>query len=109
MSKLQSENRAGLGTLSASGLNLQGRVSSRILVQLDLDNGSTVIAPQEVLFKPGALDDVGTIVDIFCKLTGWCGGDVGDGGGGGGKVCYKTVIGTDGTITITPVPCPKPA
>jgi hypothetical protein len=71
---------------------------------MDLDDGTTIIAPEQVLFQRGAIDDIGTVVDIFCKLTGWCGG--GGGGGGGGKQCSKVVIAPDGTITITTYPCP---
>jgi hypothetical protein len=99
---------ARLATLSTGGgHDLKGRISRESLVRLDFDDGSTIIAPEAVMMQKGTIDTVGDIVDIFCKLTGRCGG--GGGGGGGGPVCYKTIISPDGTITITPVPCPKKA
>lgn len=87
-------------------LDLQGKMSRESLVRFDLESGTTVVAPESIMFKPGALGDIGDIIDIVCKITGWCGG----GGGGGGtppvqKLCPKVVITPDGTITIVMVPC----
>lgn len=86
-------------------LDLNGKISRETLVRLDLDNGTTVVAPEAMMFKPGALGNVGDIIDIVCKLTGWCG----PGGGGPGppvqRLCPKVVVTPDGTITITMVPC----
>lgn len=85
-------------------LDLNGKISRESLVRLDLENGTTVVAPEAMMFKPGALGNVGDIIDIVCKLTGWC-----DGGGGPRppvqKLCPKVVVTPDGTITITMVPC----
>lgn len=81
-------------------LEMGGRISKQTSIQMDFDNGTTFIAPENVAFTKNILDDIGDIIDIGCKLTGWCGGN--GGGTSGGSGCY-TIITPDGTkITICP-------
>jgi len=81
-------------------LELQGKISKREMLHVELDSGVSVTAPEGVLFRPGALGTIGDIIDIACKLTGWCGG----GGGGGtrnpGDGCTTiTITNPDGSST----------
>ena len=82
---------------SRTKLELQGKISTRKLLHVELDDGISVTAPEEVIFKQGSLNTIGDIVDIVCKLTGWCGGG---GGGGGGDGCTTiTIQNPDGSST----------
>jgi hypothetical protein len=87
---------------SCGHVDLKGKIARETLVRLELDSGSTIVAPEEMMFKPGAIGDIGDIIDIACKLTGWCGGDTQP---PAPKMCPKIVITPDGTITVTMVPC----
>lgn len=74
---------------------LQGRISKRNLLHVELDDGTTVTAPEAVIFKAGSFGNIGDIIDIACKLTGWCGGS----GGGGGGCTTITITNPDGSTT----------
>jgi hypothetical protein len=80
-------------------LELRGNISSRNVLHVELDNGISVTAPEEVIFKQGSLKNVGDIIDIACKLTGWCGGGGGGGGGGGDGCTTITIQNPDGSTT----------
>lgn len=82
---------------SRTKLELNGKMTSRSVVHVELADGISVIAPEEVIFKKGAMGEVGDIIDIVCKLTGWCGG--GGGGGGGGGCTTITITNPDGSST----------
>jgi hypothetical protein len=87
----------------ASKLEFEGKISRQTSIQMDFEDGTTVVAPEGFSFNKSTLGDVGDIIDIACKITGWCGGG-GGGSGGGGSGCY-TIILPDGTkITICPPP-----
>jgi hypothetical protein len=92
--------------ISREKLELQGRISMRNLLHVELDDGTSVTAPEAVIFKAGSFGNIGDIIDIACKLTGWCGGG---GGGGGGDGCTTiTITNPDGsTTTIKTCPAQK--
>lgn len=75
-------------------------------MQVDFDDGSSIIAPvgEAMIAERTVADTVGDIITIACKLfPRLCGGGGGDGGGGGGKPGCYVIIGPDGTeITICP-------
>ena len=90
-------------------LELQGKISSRKILHMELDNGITVTTPEAMLFKPGFIDDVGTIIDIVCKFID-CGGKTDGGGGssGGGNGCTTiTIQNPDGSSTTIKTCPPK--
>lgn len=98
-----SRSAAGTYRGASASLELQGRISSMKIMHAELNNGVTVTAPEAVLLKQGSLGNIGDILDIVCKLTGWCGG----GGGGGGDGCTTiTIQNPDGSST-TIKQCPK--
>ena len=105
MTNESKEKEKGKETGVNCKLEMGGRISKQTSIQMDFDNGTTFIAPENVAFTKNILDDIGDIIDIGCKLTGWCGGDNGGGGGtSSGSGCY-TIITPDGTkITICPPP-----
>lgn len=76
------------------------------LVQMDFEDGSTLVAPEgAIAIKGGGFaSEIGDIVTFVCKIfpAACGGGGGGEGGGGGGGGCY-TIIGPDRTkITICP-------
>ena len=93
---------------SCSKLELQGKISSMKMLHVELDEGITVTAPEAVLFKAGSLGNIGDIIDIVCKLTGWCGGGGGGGGGKGDGCTTITIQNPDGSST-TIKQCPPKA
>lgn len=89
--------------VSRTKLELQGKISRRNLVHVELDDGTSVTAPEEVIFKPGSFGNIGDIIDIVCKFI-----DCGGGGGGGGGCTTITITNPDGsTTTIKTCPAPK--
>src|SRR6266567_3911862 len=91
----------------AGAAQFEGRFSRRSMVHLELEDGLTVIAPEEVIFRKGAMSDIGDIVDIVCKVTGWCGGKDGGGGGGGDGCTTITIQNPDGSSTTIKTCPPK--
>jgi len=95
--------------VSRTKLELQGKISTRKLLHVELDDGISVTAPEEVMLKPGSLGTIGDIIDIVCKLTGWCGGGGGGGGGGGDGCTTITIQNPDGSSTTIKQCPPKQA
>ncbi|MCI5144493.1 MAG: hypothetical protein D3923_02980 [Candidatus Electrothrix sp. AR3] len=82
-------------------LEMEGNIRKLTSIQMDFNNGTTLIAPDDFVISKGILGDIKDIIDIGCKLTGWCGG--GSGGSGGSRQGCYTIITPDGTsITICP-------
>lgn len=76
---------------------VQGTISRMSLMRLEFDDGISVVGPESVVLKAGAIDDVGTIIDIVCKFVD-C--HLGGGGGGGGDGCTTiTIQNPDGSST----------
>jgi hypothetical protein len=88
--------------ITRTKIGLQGKISSRTLLHVELDDGISVTAPEEVIFKQGTIDTIGDIIDIVCKLTGLCGG----GGGSGGDGCTTITIQNPDGSTTTIKQCP---
>lgn len=85
-------------------LEISGKIRKLTSIQMDFDNGTTFIAPEDVAMTKSIIGDIGDIIDVGCRLTGWCGGGSGGGSSGGSTGCY-TIITPDGTsITICPPP-----
>lgn len=93
--KTSSEPNASSQDVRAA-LELKGNISTRKLVHVELDDGVSVTAPEEVIFRSGSLANIGDIIDIVCRFIG-CGGG---GGGGGGDGCTTiTITNPDGSST----------
>lgn len=116
MAKVASAAEGMDESVSHAGKPYQGRISSTTVVRLDLDDGLSIIGPEDIVFQQGSTRMARGIVDTICKFIR-CGdiiddilGGGGSGGGGGGGCTEVTVKTSDGgTVTIKICPPSKMA
>ena len=93
---------------SGAKRDFQGTISRTSLLRLELDDGISVVGPEDVVLKAGAVGAIGDIIDIVCKFID-CGGGGGGGGGGGDGCTTITIQNPDGSTTTIKTCPPKVA